>query len=110
MTMTAYFDESGTHDGSQVTVFAGFMAMSGNWIPFSEAWREALELFGLLDDGAPGYFHMADFVARRGAYKDWTEDERRQRIEYLLRLINHYAGCSIGVALPRALADQFVPE
>jgi hypothetical protein len=38
--------------------------------------------------GGLEFFHMADFVAREGIYKNWTEDERKDRLARLIAIIS----------------------
>src|SRR5215472_9545920 len=53
--VTAYGDESGTHDQSPIMMLAGFVATLGQWNKFDPAWGRAVSRAGL-----PGYFHGAD--------------------------------------------------
>src|SRR5260221_10147590 len=53
--VTAYGDESGTHDGpdgSPIMMLAGYVATLGQWNRFDVGWRRAIARAGL-----PGYFH-----------------------------------------------------
>jgi hypothetical protein len=53
--VTAYGDESGTHEESPVMMLAGFVSTLGRWNQFDDAWRRALKHAGL-----PGYFHATE--------------------------------------------------
>ena len=44
--LTAYFDASGSADGTEVLVVAGFLSDNENWIGFETEWNDVLNLFG----------------------------------------------------------------
>jgi hypothetical protein len=96
LTLHGYFDESGTHCGSRAVSVAGYLSTADRWLDFEKEWKQALCEYGL----CPGYFHMTDFVARRGIYADWTDDERRDRLAKLICIINRNTLASVGFALP----------
>ena len=81
----AYFDESGIHapDGSLTKLTVGGMIASfESWERLSSRWsRRALAAMDL------PYFHMAHFQARKPPYSNWTEEERRDRLNTLLEII-----------------------
>jgi hypothetical protein len=60
---------------------AGCIASFESWECLSLYWSSALTAMKL------PYFHMADFEARRPPYNDWTEDERKNRLDTLLTII-----------------------
>ncbi len=102
MTYTAYFDESGTHDGSPAVSVAGYVSTDDRWTAFGADWRCALDEFEL------GYFHMTDFANRAGRYASWTEGERRDRFERLVAIINKHAMASVGTVIQRELYERLV--
>jgi hypothetical protein len=56
--ITAYGDESGTHDGpngSPIMMLAGWAATLGQWNSFDDGWKRAIKRAGL-----PGYFHATE--------------------------------------------------
>jgi hypothetical protein len=80
----AYFDESGIHapDGSLTKLTVGGMIASfESWERLSSRWSRALAAMDL------PYFHMAHFQARKPPYSNWTEEERRDRLNTLLEII-----------------------
>jgi hypothetical protein len=53
---TAYFDESGTHDGSAALVASGWVADDEQWRAFEPEWK------GLIADFEISMFHTKDFT------------------------------------------------
>jgi hypothetical protein len=104
LALHAYFDESGTHADSEVVTVAGYISTAEQWELFGEAWRSEMAAYGL------EFFHMTDFANRAGAYKDWTEQERRDRLARLIRIINQHAIASVGIAIPLRAFNQIFPK
>jgi hypothetical protein len=52
-------DESGTHDGSDIMMLAGYVATVGQWNPFDIGWNRALKRVGL------PYFHATEHLKTR---------------------------------------------
>jgi len=71
--LSVFFDDSGTHAESQVAVAACFISDKPRWADFDEKWRV------LLEDEQFTCFHMSDFLAREGEFKNWN-DEKRERV------------------------------
>jgi hypothetical protein len=42
VSLTAYLDESGTHDGSRLTVMAGWVGYTDRWRDFDRKWNALL--------------------------------------------------------------------
>ena len=91
---SAYFDESGTHAGSDVVVVAGYVASSSHWIDFSIEWQRALDEFGI------SYFHMTDFANGAKAYAAWNKEQRRDRLNRLIDIISRHVFSSVAYAIP----------
>jgi hypothetical protein len=100
VTLTGYFDESGTHAGSEAVAVAGFLATPGSWERFEGDWRAALADFGI------DLFHMSPFAQRVGDYASWSEEERRERLARLLGIISEHVVGSVGVVIPLPLFDR----
>jgi hypothetical protein len=66
LTLTAYFDESGTHDGSTATVMAGVMANAYQWERFESAFSGLKQKYGFR------VFHTKKFKKRTGDFKGWN--------------------------------------
>ncbi len=102
---TAYMDESGTHDGSESVVVAGFISLPPMWVEFSAKWQLALNDFGL------DYFHMADFANHVGPYASWNEEERRLRLARLLTIVSENTLGSVATCVPlKPFQDIFSPR
>lgn len=101
---TAYLDESGTHKTSSVVVVAGFISDASRWENFTQEWKEAL------DDYHLAYFHMTDFENKRGQFKGWNGQERKNRLNRFLGIIKKYALYSMGWAVPRQPFDAILSE
>ena len=105
LTIAGYFDESGTHSGSDTVAVAGYLAVPAAWEHFEQEWRVALADFGL------DAFHMTDFANRAQVYEGWEEHEYRDRFARLVDIINRHVLCSIGAAIPMsAYREAFSTE
>ena len=69
MILTAYLDESGTHDGSPVTVMAGMLANARQWEAFERDFRliKARHRFQI--------FHTKKFKKKDGDFAGWTDGQ-----------------------------------
>src|SRR3954469_9244307 len=66
---TAYLDESGTHDGSPVTVVAGFMGTARQWEILGRRLRTIQESYGFK------IFHATAFKSKSGEFKGWPDQK-----------------------------------
>ena len=89
-----YLDETGTHAEAGNIGVAGYLAREEQWSAFQAAWQEELTAYSI------PFFHMTDFLARRGHFQDWPEQKRMPRLRKLIRIINRHAAASIGQVIP----------
>ena len=72
--LKAYFDDSGTHNGSAVIAAGGFVAKAEEWDVFEREWSEMLEVEEI------GWFHTVFGMKMRG--RDLAVDlERKDPLE-----------------------------
>lgn len=70
----AYFDDSGTHGGSKVVVWAGLVGSVSDFAGLEARWK------AILADPMPGKkplprFHLTSCVAKEGLFKDYSPAE-----------------------------------
>jgi hypothetical protein len=80
--LTAYFDESGTHDSSE-TVVAGVMASALKWERFEKRYLRIRKKFGFK------VFHTKHFKHRSKEFSGWSPDRCVGLIESMERLTNN---------------------
>lgn len=90
--LTGFFDESGHSSATEFFAIAAFVAEEAHWTTFSARWRRALA-----HSGAP-YLHMREFAHRVGAFKGWTEDQRRGLLAGCVDAINSIPAIAVGAA------------
>ena len=100
----AYLDESGTHPESEFVVVAGFVSNASEWEALSEEWMKALTEWGI------PMFHMTDFESRKGDFVSWGDEERKERLNRLLELINRYTFSNISFAVQKQSFDEILSD
>lgn len=83
--MEAYFDESGTHEGSPFVCVAGYLFQKGNATALDAAWRWMLE-----ENGLP-FFRMSDCAHGTGPFKGWSKIDRTNLEIRAIDLVKTYA-------------------
>ncbi|MCH8112992.1 MAG: DUF3800 domain-containing protein [Proteobacteria bacterium] len=71
--LTAYLDESGTHDGSPITLMSGWVGKAGRWNQYDKKWRHLLKKRQL------SHIHTKDIVQGSGVFSnraEWPVDRR----------------------------------
>lgn len=82
--LTAYFDDSGTHAGSDVTAIGGLIGLQEDWSRFELEWKRALDHAGIKR------MHLAHCNGKRGEFKDWSYQRRSELKEKLFGIISSY--------------------
>lgn len=104
LTITGYFDASGTHAGSGTVTLAGWLSTARGWEPFEGEWRAALTHYGL------SMFHMREFAHSRGEFERWTEPQRRIRFANFAEIATRNTLSSVAVAVPtKDFEEVFTP-
>jgi Protein of unknown function (DUF3800) len=101
---TAFIDESGTHDGSKLTVMAALVGRAEDWEVFEAAWRAIL-----LRDGLE-YIHGKDLWQGTAQFKDkgkWPFERRYKLGEELCDLYSEKAAYGLVILLNNSEYDQF---
>lgn len=80
----AFFDESGTEDGSKVVSLAAFVIKNDKCRTFEEEWNLALFKAGIC------FFHMTDYEAHRPPYDTWDQGKRIRVIVELADIIKRH--------------------
>src|SRR5262245_16306059 len=79
---TAFFDASGTDPAQAVVVVNGYVSTSREWKKFTKAWASTLRKYDL------PYFHMTEFMSRRGSrlfpVARWPDDRKTALINELI--------------------------
>lgn len=97
--LTAYFDDSGTHSGSEITLLAGLFGHKNQWDHFNKLWRKRL------DESVPGKppvtrFHMVDCFGSFNEFAGWNRTETTFFAKELSDIIFRCGlwGCSSAIA------------
>lgn len=93
--MEAYFDESGTHEGSPDICVAGYLFEKGNATALDAAWR------GMLKEKGLPFFHMSDCAHGTGPFKGWAKEDRTNLEISAIDIVKEYAthGFAASVAI-----------
>ncbi len=99
----AYFDESGTHDGSPVLCVAGYVIPEERRQDFNTKWIETLESKGLT------HFHMVDCAHGNGEFANLGMSERIEVQTKLIELIKGSSARGIGAMIVASVYKQLMP-
>ena len=100
--LTAYFDDSGTHAGSKVVLWAGFLAPEHRWLALDEEWRALLTKWKI------SAFHMSHCMALDGEFEGWREAERDRCIFEFRAVILKFQMFGLGSAVSALDWDELV--
>lgn len=100
----AYFDESGTHDGSPVMCVAGYIFEADAAKAFSTAWNAVLRDYDL------PYFHMKEITGPSGVFAHLTKDECDECARKLIPLIREHMTIGVAAMVDRSAFGLLMPE
>ncbi len=87
----AFFDESGTHDASEIIAVGGLISTYDGWSRWEVEWHKILKAYGV------GIFHFSTFMARKGEFdNNWSDTKRNEFMERLCVTISE--NITLGVA------------
>lgn len=96
----AFFDESGTHAGSEVMCVAGYLFNNEQLLRFNDEWSGALARYNLRA------FHMTDCAQGRGEFLALTPKDRNDLARHLIGIIRRRIRIGIAVSvIPREFAE-----
>lgn len=99
-----FFDESGTHDGSEVVSVAGLVSTYEGWERWELDWRR------ILASRRINVFHFTDFMARKREFdNDWSDPERDHFMSRLCRAISDNIAVGISCSVFREEYDACLP-
>lgn len=82
--LAAYFDESGTHDGSKVMVLGGLVSSLSQWERLTRSWERVLSEKGLAS------FHAVDCAQGVKAFTSWDRESRAALNKQLVALMKRH--------------------
>jgi hypothetical protein len=91
--LRAYFDAGLKLKPHRVFYIAGYVGFSKDWTLFDRKWRDLLRRNDL------PYFHMTDYVARQGRYREWSEAKRLAVMRRIVALASETTRMGIGATL-----------
>jgi hypothetical protein len=105
--LRAYFDDSGTHTDSEVTVMGGLIGTVGQWARFEHDW--AAKLRRPLE-GKPRLkmFRLSSCNARSGEFRSYTNAEQDAVIHDFRQIIIDAQLTSIAMAVDKRAWDELI--
>jgi hypothetical protein len=106
--LTAYFDDSGTHQGAEIVLVAGLAGTQGEIFGLEGEWRKLLQW--PLDGRKPALkrFHMYDCQNSREEFSGWTRAETDYFRHQLEDIIVESGVIGYGMACVRKDWDELV--
>src|SRR5438445_472037 len=91
--LQAWFDDSGKGQ-LPVFVLAGYLARVGEWEAFSKSWQKILNREPRLQ-----YIRAYEAFGLRNQFKEWSENERNNRLLEFVPLIKSYSDKGIAIVI-----------
>lgn len=96
---TAYLDESGTHDGSPITVMGGILARAEQWRNFEKKFAAVQSQFGFK------VWHTKKFKRKAGDFRGWTDEKCHELYRSLADVTSYGLTDVVAVTLDNASYD-----
>src|SRR5690348_5454728 len=108
MLLRAYFDDSGTHAGSDVVVMGGLLGTVEQWERFEAAW--SAKLARPLEGKPPLQkgFHLSACNARDGEFASYSDAEQDAVIHDFRQIILDAKLTSTASAIDRKAWDEYI--
>lgn len=100
----AYFDESGTHAQSRVTMIGGYVATCDVWKAIEAQWNEVLTNQGL------SWFHMTDAMEQRGEFELIETPVIHDIVWSLGSILQKSDVCSVSIAVDAVAWNEVTTE
>ncbi len=103
--VSAYFDDSGTHDDSLAVVVAGYLLSTEKSAGFTREWGDLLVEAGLT------HWHQVNFAHSVREYAGWMEEKRVKFMRRATEIINDTViggvVCGVNAAAFKELSSEF---
>lgn len=105
MALIAHIDESGTHDGSRLTVMAGWIGRAEKWREFDERWIALLQR-PRPRRGSVSHIHGKDLRQGTKQFRGWPVEDRRQLAMTASGMAQEHSLFSVSVLLNNSDYDS----
>jgi hypothetical protein len=106
-----YFDESGTHNESEIVAVVGYLGTYEGWNRWQEQWDSVMAYFAVKD------FHMSEFQNRFNEFDvnnfwwwPWTDDTRKRLMERITTICQERTIIGLGCALVREQYESLLTD
>jgi Protein of unknown function (DUF3800) len=99
----AYFDESGSHDGSPVLCVAGYLFDKEGCLELDSEWKAVLDEYSL------PFFRMSDCAHRTGPFKSLSKQQCIDCETKLIHIIKRHMRYGVTTTVNEAEYDEWAP-
>jgi hypothetical protein len=104
MVLTGYFDESGVHGGSPVTIMAGYIAEARQWRKFEKRASKIFKKYNV------DIFHTIDVRRTDKDFTGWSIDKKLVFIDEFTTIINETLGIGVSSVIHEADYRKFYAD